>query len=328
MRTILFLATFSLASFAAEQAYKIKKYPAQANGCHETAADLGARFQQATGIAPIRSRCLDEGAKGYQIEITYESEKALPLVSTYGPRGGITPLGRYASREACENAADNELKMFVEETELKPVVSFCTIDGVDSEKVIWFPRIDAFGQAKRTPQMGYYHYFAIPKGMTGTQIRDSIFAGLTAKGLRPVAVVFRSRMVYGEAAIHYYGPTREKFLMLEPTRTDTVEQCLGQHQELQAAFVGTANPPLVSYCGNPVIGSSEMNVLFVGPLTFVLRASAESFKSMAECEAQRPALIAYYKDKLKLPIRLGLCSRPTADAESKGYRVSLFEDKL
>lgn len=327
MRLLFFFATFSLASFAMEFKYTLKNYPVQPSGCHETAAEIGTRFQQATGIATLTSRCLDDSADGYRIEVTYEAEQPAALVSTYTPRGGITPLGRYATKATCEAALAEETKLFEEETTLKALLAYCAIDGVDSEKVKWFPRIDAFGQAKRAPQMGYYHYFAIPKGMDGKQIREKIFAGLTQRGLRPIAVVFRSRLAYGEAAVHYYGSRGEKFAMVEPTRTPTIEICLAQNQELQNAFVGAANPPLVSYCGNALVGGSELDVLFLEPLQIDLRPSAERFKTFAECEAQRPALITYYKEKLKRPVRLGLCTAPTADAASRGHRVVMFEDK-
>ncbi len=321
--TLLAIAFFTLPAIAGNFSYLIKNHPAQPKGCHETAADIGARFQQATSIVPTRSRCMEETELGYRIEISYTAEKPVELVSTSKAWGSITGIGRYATIANCQAAMDQEAKIFVEETGLKVALNFCARDGLSGGKNVWYPRIDGFGTAKRTPQMSTYHFFGVPKGIDGPTIRERIFAGLRARGIRPVALVFRSHMAYGDAAVHYYGEDRINLELIEATKVATLEQCEAQNLELAAAYVGHANPPLVHYCGLPLIGNEfELNVLFTGKYPEV-RSSSEKFKTFADCEAERSTLVTFYKQTLKLPILLGLCSRGKLERQ---FSIALFEE--
>ncbi len=318
----MFLGAFA---FGGEFSYTIRNFGATVYGCHGTAANLAETFETATGIKPVKSRCLSEKADGYTIEITYVADKSLPVVSTSQATGGLSPLGRYASRQACDAAIAEEVDIFKAETRLTPAIVGCSRDGISSEKWAWYPRIDAFGDSLKRPQKAGYQFFSVPQGMDGKTLRDKIFASLKARDIRPVALIFRSQMAYGEAALHFYAADRLKLQMFELTRNASLAACQAQDAELDSLFTGDPNPPLVHYCGKPVMGAaSELNALFIGDPTVEFRPSTERFKTVGECEAARPTLIQYYQQTLKLPVRGGFCG---FDPFARDYRVTLVEDR-
>lgn len=311
-------------AYAGEFIYQVRNYPTQPAGCHETATKLGQDFEKATGIKATKSRCLDETKDGYLLEVAYRADKPLTLVSTSQVYGGTGSIGRYPTREKCEASTVDEGQIFRDETGLTPAFSVCVRDGISDEKWAWYPRIDAFGNATKRPQMAGYPFFGVPQGMTGVELRDKIFAAMKAKGIRPVGLIFRSHLVYGEATVHYYSADRLKFKLLEFTRNASVAHCQAQNAEVDALFANDHNGPLVHYCGKPVMGAaSELNVLFVGDLNVDIRPSAERYKTQPECEAARPGLITYYQQTLKLPVRGGFCGM---DPFENDYRVTLIED--
>ncbi len=325
MRIIpLFFCLVSTAVLAGEFRYEIKGYPKQTNGCHATAANLGVGFEQATGISPTSSQCLVDTAEGYTIEINYAANEKLPLVSTSKTYSSIAFLGRYPSQAMCETALSTEKDIFTSETGLKVALAFCTVDGITGDKFLWYPRIDGFGATKKGFFSSGYQFFSVPNGMTGIVLRDKVIAGLADRGVHAVGMVFRSKMVYGEAAVYYYSTNRFTFSMNEYTKVNSLADCLAQDAEVDALFAGTSNPPLAHYCGKPMIGKTELNVLFAGEPGLRNRPSMERFASFEDCQSQRASLVDYYKVQLKLGVRGGLCSQ---DVDKGDYFLMLFVER-
>lgn len=320
----LVIGSFLFAGLVAQGAtfeYKLAGYPASEQGCHAQANNLGTEFSKTTGTKVVSSLCLGEKDDFRTFSIRYQSDKELRVVTNQG-RSLHDPAGRYKTFEDCEEEIDNVADRFAKATGLPSTFAFCTPVRA-SQRFPFAPRVDGFGEPKLEPLIGGYLIFGVPKKITGPQYRAAIASALAGVGAQFDALVIHSQMAYARVSIHYFGNKEVDFNLQEHTKTDTEKQCLAQIGQLQTIY--KKGGPALVYCGHVHVGNQyEINALYLGSPSLTTRESVESYKTFADCEADRERLVRFYQKDLGQDVRGGLCTRLVGE---RSYKVALFEPR-
>ncbi|MEZ4750606.1 MAG: hypothetical protein R3B54_08250 [Bdellovibrionota bacterium] len=307
-------------------AYKLEGFPKDNPNCHLAAIEVGKTFAAANPDVALKSAvCLGQTQYGYDIEVRYEAEGRVKLVSTIG---GYTPAlsnrGRFKTREACEQKIAGDRERFEQTTGLSATFAFCYKETYE-DRVPFGLRIDGFGDAALTPFVSDYPIFAVPETMGGEQYANTLTANLAEHGIQVFAIVSHSSLAMGSIAIHYYAEKRVFFYSEEYTKLTLTPQCEAQVPEAINALSLSANPPVLVYCARPgITGVSELTMVFANRPTFRSNQSVEEFKSYDECESTRPELLTFYKETLHRPVLGGFCTR----LGSQEFRLQLFEEEI
>lgn len=309
---------WALSSQAKVFFYHLEGFPKSAPGCHETAAEVGKKVSAVIKM-PVNSRCISEGKDGYTIDASYEAETAFPLATTSNANLAVQPSGQYEQREECETELPGLVTIFQNETGLEALFNYCERVS-NSEKLAWMAHIDAFGEAKRWPNLGGYFLFSSPLKYTSASYYDELTQALTKDGVTVTHV--RSHPLGGMSSVtvHYYYEKRFLFNVREFSQSRDEKECFAELPVAKEVLSRFTNPPLLTYCGRTFTGNKELTSVFKGEPDVTASQSPESFKSFNECVAKRDALIAYYQNQLKRKVEGGICT-----GAKEEYHVTLFE---
>lgn len=305
--------------------YFLRDYPKQERDCYVQAIEVSKVFEQAAGVKVTESICLKETDLSYDLQLNYEANKKLNVVSTMHEPGIIFP-DRYADVAICQKNLPKQVAIFESATGLKPFITYCSpISGY--EKTGWAPGIDAVGETKRLPFSSGYHLFTSSKYIDAKEYLTGLRAALGKIEGILAEVIIHPQLAYDYVAIHYFAAAPQHFALNVVGRTRALQTdrrlCDLQKVEAQSILAGTANPPFAIHCGyfGPT-GNWELNLATMGEPSLSWRNSVKKFHTYNECVGQRDGVVKTYQATEK-GIRGGICS---LIPESDSFYVILFKE--
>lgn len=304
---ILLTGCFTLTSlFAGTYDLNFKSVPKTEESCHAQAKTLTELFRAQTGNATGTVTCTADNEPLANFQLSYEAPFTLPSVSTES--FGVYPQGLYGSLEKCNAAIPSKTDLFVTATSLKPFINYCKPDGIDNGRFRHF--ILGFGESKIQYHVVGYNYFSVPKKFDTPSFVESLKKNLSSVGAIYAGVTSLGSLGYGTMGIHYYGPERINFQLVEYTKNAKEEECEEHRARLNSYPAVQENAPVISYCGHVHVGEAwELTTLFMGGEPFKRRIAAEKFGSNADCEADRERLTSFYQEQVDKKIFGGFCTR-------------------
>jgi len=320
--SILSLLVLSATGFADTRIYRynLPDYPKGTLDCQKTALELGNKFVTTTGQGIRLARCLSESAEGYNIQIEYESEAPVAVVTTYANLS-VYPVGQYKTRAACDVELPALSQTFETETGLRPAFSYCHRDNL-SQSYEWFARIDAFGTTSKPPRVSGFLIFGVPIDYVPGQLSNEITAAMKNLGITVTHVRTHSGGGYGTESVTYYHTDRISFEAKEMTKAYKKDECLTQLATARAELQQFDVKPLTVYCATDMLSTVELTAIYPGHSDLRVTPSSETFAKFDDCIAGRSALITKYQVEYKLPVLGGACSLGRT-----GYQVALFEKR-
>ena len=284
-----------------------RSYPKDRGECPESARKIAADFAAATGAETLGAVCLADGPRGFTIAVQYRAGGKLPLVSTMG-RPSVSPSAGWESKQACEAALEEETARFKRNTGLTPAASYCYQEEY-ARKDEWTMRIDGFGTALSSPQLGGAYVFGKVLGHSRASFLAELRSGLERSGLDVSFVRYRASMAYGEIGVLYYAPERVRLESVEYAKVADAAQCAEQ-LDLARAALTDANEA-ISYCGAmSVTGNYEVSYLFAGNARKTT-SHYKKFDSYASCMADRESELEHFRGQGRSVVG-ALCGRTDA----------------
>lgn len=309
----------------------LKGYPKEQTDCLSLASNLGEKFQHATSLQVDLANCTAESKDSFDIQIEYFSENPVPVVNTWPLATGMYLIGRFTNRKDCEDRLVAEGEEFQRQTGLFPTFAYCfnsarhdvPFDATDaSDEKSWGPKIIAFGNSAINYRVGGFQLFALPKDPKALQLRAKLDQALKSQSAKFVDLVVQSHGPYADIVTHYYSEKPLTFNMFEDIRSKSFDECELQRADIDAMFAASANPPVFSFCGAPMVATNwEQNLLFLNGMPYRKLETFEKFKTFSECRTALPGLKSKYATQLKKDIKGGACSTSIDD---NLYRALLF----
>lgn len=307
--------------------FLLKGYPREQANCLSLASKLGEKFQQATGVQVDLVNCTAESKDSFDVQIEYFLDNPVPAVSTWPHATGVYPIGRFTNRKECEDRLAVESLEFQRQIGLFPTFAYCFNSArsdvpFDRKERSWGPKIIAFGKSAIRYRLGVFQLFALPKDPKSMQLRAKLGQALETKHAKFVDLVVQSNGSYADIVVHYYSEKEVLFNMFEDIRSKSYDECEVQRADIEAMFMASPNPPVVSFCGAPLVASSwEHDVLFLNGMPYRKLETFEKFSTFSECRANLQALKTSHAIELKKEIKGGACSY---SIDNNLYRALLF----
>lgn len=325
MRLIAFLiGVFCLSAFANFYEYGLNSYPVEKTACPEVAKTISQKLAEATGVSIYQTYCKPEKyGNDLQIVITYESDRALPLVSTYSP-SYFPSLAAYRSLEDCEAALSSEKDHFEKATGIAPFLAYCYFEPLHTTVGPTFSlRIDGFGAPKQyffnTGSMMEPGLIIGDKPVLENRIKD----GLIANKVDVVTVILLDSISYHDLIVRYYGKYKLYFDVEPFSRYSKDDICLAQLKEAEAVLTQAPNPPLALFCSSGAAPwYATLQIVTLKPLGWNQFIAPDRFSSVEDCMSNRDRVIQYFKEKQKKSIAGGFCGYG-----DDMYHLILFESK-
>lgn len=284
--------------------------------CNVLAKEIAEKFEEHSGKTVSFSMCTGATAVGYTIELRYESDVPLNIVTTWPLGGGYYEMGRFKTRELCDASLEEDRRTFEAQTMLSATFGYCTSNGLDSTYPFG-PRIQAFGKSARNYFVSGLMLFSVPKDQK-LSLRPELTESLGRANAHFVDAKAVSKMTYLEIAIHYYAEKRLLFEVDDKVVTQTYEECELQRAEAMKYLTHPDSPLVKSYCGTEAFGSWALTNIFMNN-PFRSTSSIETFGNFKDCRAALPTLVSKYGATAKGKLVGGSCS-----LEKKVYHVRFF----
>lgn len=338
MKYFLFiLVGFSQGSFAENLfQYHFDGYPKIHSDCKVAARELANEFAQAVGVTITGSKCRRDNIRSYDLDVFY-SAPTEPLINSSG-RWGV-----YRSLQSCKEALGQE-KEFIEKNEgLSSFMSYCAEDGESgkmlSQQTRYTPVILTLGKpltVVRTLAVILYDgaYLSSQKEL------QEIFEKSNQEGLPLLNLLVDELDYNSQLWMRFAFPPEESKKNLEksyhvktglegffstefdtgpdPMHGKSKEQCEIQKSFAEKTFNPYFSKPVVWFCmWDKMLERSHLYHLRINPdETNFVRITpgkdgapfANEYETREECEADRPTVMNYYREKFGHEVAGGLCS--------------------
>jgi hypothetical protein len=311
------------------QTYRVQRLPApdhtDPTACALAAADLGERFAAATGLAPAATRCVRDGGRYYDLEITYLADQALPVVTTAPRDGDVLDRGPFTSPEACAEGLPAQAEQFRAETGLEPVVAACRMyeDPGGRRYAHW---IEGLGAAAHAPHVfAEETYYGYPLDRT-TDLAARIRTALEARGVSVYRVSVGLEIITTQLVVGYYAPAEIALDLHGPYVVTSADRCRALAASLAEPFAAAGEAALAGWCTNDSITSGFAAYVFADATGSRLReqVAAPTFADLDACDADRARIEDLYRTGESLDVVGSVCTRiPDATGEYE-YKVTLF----
>jgi|GEM_PF-1773816 len=293
---------------------------AQGASCEEAAYQIGQSFSAQAGVSDVSTRCVDnwEGRGKKDIEISYQAEKALSIVSTDNPATALSHAATYKTRETCEADLARELPYFQERTQLVPFVSYCeTWGSFGDHRLI----IKAIGESAIRPYVTTLSTLGTILGYSRETFTSAISLRLQTFNADLAQLAPSSSGINSEMHIRYYGSDALVFDEMVIAKHDVAENCLAKVEAVQAALTAHDNKHLVVYCQNTGINGVELVAQVSRDSDYSIVKAEGDYKTFDECSANLDAVVIKYKERYNHKVVVGACSREGREK----FMVNLLE---
>jgi hypothetical protein len=319
------------------QEYRVGTIPWGESGsgdCAAMAADLGRRFESATGLHVVSTSCPESDRDGYTASISYLSDfpvedgQAVNVASlTYSYYGGGEPaegvfaperdtsgdlLGMYATFADCAGALADQVSLYRQATGIEPVAVYCTATVSTGFAL----HIDGFG----TPLVRPRHLAATVAGVADGALVAQIVALLQGKGVTVAATGYSD----SEISIIFYSNDPNYLEVVSATSRVEMDDAaklpeLGQCQEQlaagRAAFGKLDSAPVSAAClSNGIDTAFFPNFVFRHPIQGGIPARAwdygrgPTYATYADCMANRDTVASEFAAATGQPVGGVLCT--------------------
>lgn len=325
--------SISISAHAAILTYAIQGNWENQTECFKTATEVAEAFK--SHVTVVSSNCQRQ-LTGFQLQVAYAAPTKIETIST------ITKyirqhehMGGYQSKEDCLANLPRELSLFQTSTGLEPFVALCfneTGDPATYGQYDWNLRIEAMGPA---PEGAYVPseaalntmgYFLSPEA----SVRKEILDALVKKGLRPAMVqAHHSSTVVNLIKIRAYAQHELNLVQTDFAYFVDGTSCLREADRVNHSAYANQGIYLTAFCMSQTAVKPPMNAppeVLNSSLQVVYQAEGleyndrpqklpGEFDTYAQCDAQRPAIIANLEQALGKPVRASFCGKLNAPNE-------------
>ena len=328
-----YAATFwiSTSGFSAIQTYEIRGSWANEAECLNTANTVFEAFR--AHVSVVSARC-QSSPNGLMLQVAYSADAPIETISTIAKYTRVHEFrGGYRSKEECIAKTPGELTVYKTSTGLEPFVAQCfneTGIPVSSYQYNWNLLIEAIGPAP----VGAYLPNELAVNLAGyfltseSDVRKAISDALLARGIRPGMVqAHHANTMANLIKIRAYSPNELDLGQSELAKFVGWAPCLKEADRLNKSAYAREGFYLTTFCMsntrikpsfNEYNVTSSLNVAYLASrLTNKDRPQKlpGGFGSFAQCDAQRPAIVAKLEQSIGKPIRASLCGKSVAAGE-------------
>jgi len=267
--------------------------------CEAWAKELGTQFSNQAKIK-IKSTLCEQSPVTNRINviISYESEKYIPVISTYTFANTYANKGIYKNKEECLDHLEVDTEFFIQKTDLVPYAAFCSAVEYNVDTP-WFPHIEAIGNSELIPMRTGWES-GMPYGLSKEQMFLNIEKGLLNLDIHLQHLTWNRGFMESKFSLFGYGNFKNPRLSLfskTVANINGLNKCIKKAEQLKNEILAKGQFPLLTtYCSSPYLGPKSFDIEIVGiGFNFLnLNKSVETFTSDIDCEVHRPIIEEKY----------------------------------
>lgn len=214
-------------------AYSLYDYPrTNQETCVQAAAHLGQLVAKYGNVQVISARCLQQLASVYDLQVIYEAEYILPVVTTSLRGNNTFGSGIYQSMAACQADLKRQIDAFTQNTGVKPIVHYCSKSNWSGGYPVSI-RVEGFGEPEVKP-------FNFSKPLFGVSVDApravaSLTARATSLGFKLIGVAIAGSIQDSRIDILYYAAEPYNLYDNVAESFNNAAQCEARAKALEAA---------------------------------------------------------------------------------------------